>query len=92
MTPGLSIICPARAIDTMRIPAECRPAFDAGRILFLSPFAEKPRRLDRQSALYRNEMVAALADEVYLAHVQPGGDTGRLLSLLRKWEVSRLKG
>lgn len=86
------IICPARAIDTMRIPAECRPAFDTGRILFLSPFAEKPRRLDRQSALYRNEMVAALADAVYPVHVQPGGDTERLVSLSRKWEVSRLKG
>jgi predicted Rossmann fold nucleotide-binding protein DprA/Smf involved in DNA uptake len=83
------IICPARAIERMRIPTECRPAFDAGRILFLSPFIDKPRRVDRESALYRNEMVAALADAVYLAHVQPGGDAERLLSLLRKWEVGR---
>jgi predicted Rossmann fold nucleotide-binding protein DprA/Smf involved in DNA uptake len=67
------IICPARAIDAMRIPSECRPAFDAGRILFLSPFTEKPRRMDRQSALYRNEIVAALADSAYLAHVRPSG-------------------
>lgn len=71
----------------MRIPAECRPAFDAGRILFLSPFTEKPRRVDRESARYRNEMVAALADAVYLAHVRPGGDTERLLSLLTKWDI-----
>jgi len=82
------IICPARAIDTMRIPAECRPAFDAGRILFLSPFAEKPRRVVRESALYRNEMVAALADSVYFAHVRHGGDTERLVSLVREWEMT----
>lgn len=82
------IICPARTIEGMRIPAECRPAFEAGRILFLSPFAEKPRRIDRESALYRNEMVAALADEVYFAHVQPGGDTERPLLLIRKWKVT----
>jgi predicted Rossmann fold nucleotide-binding protein DprA/Smf involved in DNA uptake len=81
------IICPARAIEGMRIPTECRQAFDAGRILYLSPFVEKPRRVDRDSALYRNEIVAALADSVYLAHVQPGGDTERLSSLIRKWEL-----
>ena len=82
------IICPARAIEGMRIPTECRPAFDAGRILFLSPFTEKPRRVDRDSALYRNEVVAALANSVYLAHVQPGGDTDRLLPPLRRWGVA----
>ncbi len=82
------IICPARAIAGMRIPMECRTAFDAGRILFLSPFAEKPRRIDRESARYRNEMVVALADAVHLAYVKPGGDTEQLLSLLRKWEVA----
>ncbi|MEW6187298.1 MAG: hypothetical protein AB1585_16315 [Thermodesulfobacteriota bacterium] len=47
------IICPARAIEGMRIPIECRPAFDAGRILCLSPFTEKPRRVDRDSARYQ---------------------------------------
>ncbi len=82
------IICPARAIEGMRIPTECRPAFDAGRILYLSPFVEKPRRVERDSALYRNEIVAALADAVYLAHVQPGGDIDRLLLPLRKWGVA----
>lgn len=85
------IICPARAIEGMRIPIECRPAFDAGMILFLSPFIEKPKRVDRESALYRNRMVAALADAVYLAHIQPGGDTERLFSLIRKWEVTLIE-
>ncbi len=86
------IICPARAIEGMRIPTECRPAFDAGRILYLSPFVEKPRRVDRDSALYRNEMVAALADSVYFAHVQQGGETERLWSLIRKWQITVIEG
>jgi predicted Rossmann fold nucleotide-binding protein DprA/Smf involved in DNA uptake len=84
------IICPARAIEGIRIPAECRQAFDAGRILFLSPFTEKPRRVDRESALYRNEIVAALADAAYLAHVQPGGDTDCIALFLKKWGVQNL--
>jgi hypothetical protein len=74
----------------MRILAECRPAFETGRILFLSPFVEKPRRVDRNSALYRNEIVAAMADSVYLAHVQPGGDTDRLALFLKKWGIQSL--
>jgi predicted Rossmann fold nucleotide-binding protein DprA/Smf involved in DNA uptake len=86
------IICLARAIERMRIPTQCRTAFDAGRILFSSPFTEKPKRVDRESALYRNEVVAALADAVYLAHVQPGGETERILTLLEKWKVERLSG
>ena len=36
----------------------------------------------------RNRMVAALADAVYLAHIQPGGDTDSLLALFRKWTVN----
>ena len=78
------IICPARAIERMHIPTECRPAFDSGRILFLSPFIEKPKRIDRQSALYRNEVVAALADTIYLAHIEPGGDLERIANLFRQ--------
>jgi predicted Rossmann fold nucleotide-binding protein DprA/Smf involved in DNA uptake len=81
------IICQARAIEGMRIPTECRTAFEAGRILFLSPFTEKPKRVDRDSALYRNEIVAALADSVYFAHVQPGGETERITLLLNQWGV-----
>jgi predicted Rossmann fold nucleotide-binding protein DprA/Smf involved in DNA uptake len=85
------IICPARAIERMRIPTECRSAFDSGRILFLSPFIEKPNRIDRESSIYRNEVVAALADRAYLAHVQPEGETERIFGLLQEWKVERVK-
>lgn len=81
------IICPGRAIESMRIPAACRAAFDAGRILFLSPFTGQPRRVTKESALRRNEVVAALADEAYVAHVAPGGQTSRIVEMLQKWRV-----
>jgi len=41
------VICPARTLDAMRIPTECRAAFAAGRVLFLSPFSHKPKRVTR---------------------------------------------
>lgn len=81
------IICPARAIETMRIPSECRSAFEAGRLLFLSRFTGQPRRVTRGSALCRNELVAALADEAYIAYAAPGGHTERIVERLKSWRV-----
>ena len=81
------IICPGRAIEAMRIPADCRAAFDAGRVLFLSPFTRQPRRVTKKSALRRNEVVAALADEAYVAHIESGGKTDRIVKMLTEWKV-----
>ena len=81
------ILCQARAIETMRIPTECRAAFDAGRLLFLSPFTKKPKRVTKDSALHRNQVVAALADEAYIAHVTPGGQTAQIVAKLKQWRV-----
>jgi predicted Rossmann fold nucleotide-binding protein DprA/Smf involved in DNA uptake len=84
------IVCPARAIETMRIPTECHAAFDAGRILFLSPFTREPGRVTMESALRRNEVVAALADEAYVAHVASGGKTDQIMKKLTEWKVTIL--
>jgi predicted Rossmann fold nucleotide-binding protein DprA/Smf involved in DNA uptake len=81
------IICPARTIETLRIPAAYRSAFDAGRLLFLSPFSQQPKRITRESALYRNEIVAALADAAYIAHITSGGNTAQIMSRLSEWGV-----
>lgn len=81
------IICPARAIEAMRIPPDCRTAFDAGRVLFLSPFAGPLKRVTKDSAARRNEFVAALADEAYIPHVSPSGQTARIAEMLTAWKV-----
>lgn len=81
------IICPGRAIESMRIPAACRAAFDAGRILFLSPFSGKPKRVTKESAFRRNEIVAALADEAYVAHTEAGSNTDQIVKKLIEWKV-----
>ncbi|MGH8524389.1 MAG: hypothetical protein ACREXY_09275, partial [Gammaproteobacteria bacterium] len=81
------IVCPGRAIEGMRIPPECRAAFESGRLLFLSAFVEQPKRVTKESALRRNEVVAALADEVFIAHIAPGGETERIAELLARWRV-----
>ncbi len=81
------IICPARAIKAMRIPTECRSAFDVGRALFLSPFTKEPKRVTRDSALRRNELVAALGDEAYIPYFSSGGQTAQIAEMLMVWKV-----
>lgn len=81
------IICPARAIEALRISSECRTAFDAGRLLFLSPFTKLPKRVTKDSASHRNKVVAALADDAYVAHVTPGGQTTHTAIMLRQWHI-----
>ena len=81
------IVCPARAIEAMRIPAGCRPAFAAGRVLFLSPFSKQPKRVTKESAFQRNALVAALADEAFIAHITAGGQTEQIAKMLKQWGV-----
>lgn len=84
------IACPARAIEMMRIPTIFRAAFEVGRMLFLSPFIQRPVRITKDSAVRRNEVVAALADDAYLAHVVPDGGTARIAQMLERWSVPRV--
>lgn len=85
------IVCPARDMHAMRIPIEYRPAFDAARVLFLSPFAGLVRRVTKESAAQRNEFVAALADNAFIPHVSLNGETERIVEMLTAWKVSILR-
>lgn len=69
------IICPARAIDGMRLPAEWKQPLADNRLLVLSPFAKKQRRVTADTSLTRNLFVAALADQILVAHAGPGSKT-----------------
>jgi predicted Rossmann fold nucleotide-binding protein DprA/Smf involved in DNA uptake len=76
------VVCPARDIAAMHVPRAWRPALRAGRLLVLSPFAGA-RRMTAATARRRNELVAALADEVLVLHAAQGSGTERLaLALL----------
>ena len=80
------ILCPARALP-QRIPPEWQTALDAGRLLLLSAFPETETRITTDLARRRNEFVAALADEVWFAHITPGGQSERLTHRLAQWRV-----
>ena len=72
------IICPARSIKTMRIPADWKPHIDQGRLLILSPFDKQHKRTTAQSAQQRNAFIADIADSVFIAYAAPGSKTQAL--------------
>jgi hypothetical protein len=66
---------PARSIVGMNLKPELLPAFDAGRLLILSPFPPKDKRITATLAEARNRFVGALADRVFVPHAAPNSRT-----------------
>jgi len=66
------VICPARSLFGMRIPAFWQQALEQGRLLIVSPFEARHRRVTAKLAEQRNRFVAALASEVLVAYAGPG--------------------
>ena len=83
------IICLARALEKIRLPADWRSAVETGRLLLVSPFEKRPRRPTIDSAQRRNEIVAALSDEVLIIHAELGGSIERISKLIDAWHIPR---
>ena len=84
------VICLARALGKIRLPIEWQSALNDGRLLLLSRF-EKSRRADKETARRRNELVAALSDEVLIIHAEPGGHIAEISQLVDRWGIPRSK-
>ena len=80
------ILCPARAM-LERLPAQWAIAVASGRMVILSAFAATATRITTDLAARRNEIVAALADEVFIAHATVGGHVASLAGRLRTWKI-----
>ena len=72
------IVCPARGIGRMRLPAAWRAPLERERMLVLSCFSDKVRRPTRQTVAERNALVAELAACLLVPHAEPGGKVERL--------------
>jgi predicted Rossmann fold nucleotide-binding protein DprA/Smf involved in DNA uptake len=80
------IICLARAMEKIQIPAHWRGALDTGRLLVLSPFEKRPRRLTMESSRQRKVIVGAVSDESLIVHPETGGKKARISALVRDWK------
>lgn len=69
------IVCPARGIEGIRLPADWKVPLAEGRLLLASPFGSSRTRVTRDNARLRNEFVASLADKILVIHAAPGSKT-----------------
>jgi predicted Rossmann fold nucleotide-binding protein DprA/Smf involved in DNA uptake len=72
------MIVQAHRLSTSRLPMNWQKAIDAGRLLLVSPFQEKDKRVTTELATERNRFVAAISDEVLIPYAAPGGKTEAL--------------
>jgi len=79
------IVCPARSIEGMRLRGEYKQPLADGRLLLLSPFASKQRRITVDNAILRNHFIAALADAIFVAYAEPGGKTEHVCREIVSW-------
>ncbi|MCI0625671.1 MAG: DNA-processing protein DprA [Acidobacteria bacterium] len=68
------VICPARSLEAMRIPAEWKKGIESGRLLLVSAF-QGEKRATAKLAESRNRLVAGLADKILVLHAAPGSKT-----------------
>jgi predicted Rossmann fold nucleotide-binding protein DprA/Smf involved in DNA uptake len=72
------VVCAARSLARMRVPAEWRQPIAEGRLLILSPITGNDHRPTAEHAAVRNQFAAALASAVLVAHAAPGSKVERL--------------
>jgi predicted Rossmann fold nucleotide-binding protein DprA/Smf involved in DNA uptake len=68
----------------MHLKPELQPAFAAGRLLILSPFEPKHKRITVALADDRNRFVGAVADRIFVAHAAPAS---RTLAMCEEWRM-----
>lgn len=73
------VVVVARALGSLRVPAEWRGSLAAGRMLLLSAAPPNRRRPDARLAEARNRVVAALAGRLIVLYATPAGRLHRLV-------------
>jgi predicted Rossmann fold nucleotide-binding protein DprA/Smf involved in DNA uptake len=79
------IWCPAKRLTVNRLPKEYADPISDSRLLMLSPFGERVKRARQDIALFRNEFVAALADQVFVVYATPEGKVESFCEKVLGW-------
>lgn len=72
------VVCPARGLGGMRVPAAWREAREEGRLALVSGFPDRVRRPTSALSEARNRLAMALSRSVVMIHATPGGRLARL--------------
>jgi predicted Rossmann fold nucleotide-binding protein DprA/Smf involved in DNA uptake len=69
------IFCPAKSLRNLAMGKAARTALAEGQLLILTPFGDGVRRTTAAQALFRNDMVAALSDMIFVPYASSHGKT-----------------
>jgi len=72
------ILALARGLKKRLDPEETQALTD-NRLLIITPFGSGVTRASQETANKRNELMAELADEIFVSYAQPGGNVERLI-------------
>ena len=81
------IVALARGLK-QKIEPELQEAMDKGRLLIITPFEEKVKRVTEETSAIRNSMMIEIADEVMVGFASEGG---KLEVLLKNQPREKLK-
>ncbi|MCA1595500.1 MAG: hypothetical protein LC772_03620 [Chloroflexi bacterium] len=80
------VVCPGRSLETFaRLAPEWRAPLSEGRLLLISHFDSGISRVTADSAMRRNRIAAALADELVVVYASPGGKTEQFCREVISW-------
>lgn len=65
-----------------RLEPELAEALEKNQLLIITPFSSRVTRVTQETANKRNELMAELANEIFVAYAQPNGNVERLV---RRW-------
>jgi predicted Rossmann fold nucleotide-binding protein DprA/Smf involved in DNA uptake len=66
------------------VDSELKTPFEQGRILFVTPFEKKIKRVTAETAFRRNQLMIELADTIVVGYASKGGELEKLLSTIKK--------
>ncbi|MBI2471264.1 MAG: DNA-binding protein [Planctomycetes bacterium] len=83
------IIALARGMKDKTEP-EIKTAIDAGRLLLVTPFDKKIKRVTEETAETRNRLMVELAEEIAIGYASKGGMLEKLINEIQGKRVYRI--
>jgi predicted Rossmann fold nucleotide-binding protein DprA/Smf involved in DNA uptake len=68
----------------MKLEPEFEKSLEQGNLLIITPFEKSVKRVSRQSAQTRNQLMTELADQITIGFASPGGQLEELLKGIEK--------
>jgi len=78
--------CPGKRVEK-RWLLDIKEAIENNRLLIISPFDDSVKRITQETANRRNEIMADLADEIFLAYYTEGGNLHNLIKSIKDKKI-----